>query len=398
MRIAHFLLGRCNPDSANGIDKTVYYLGRTQAELGHDVGVFSITDKSPLEVPGTEVKTFPSRRPPFPLPGGRVGDLLGMRSPLNLSQELIRDLVDWKPSIVHFHGTFVQTPQAIRLARRLSPLCIPYCVSLHGSLAPAALERRGVSRYLLSLVERGYLNSAAFIHAVSSLDVDGAREYGVRNRFVLAPNCIDPTVTPSKIDRALLRTRYPELEGRRVFLYLGRLDLQQKGLDLLVRAWAKVDRRGLPALVLVGPDWRRGRRQLEGVAGDVGSDVIFAGPTSGDEKWSLLAAADVFVHPSRWEAGVPFAVLEAMLASRPILISRSADPDGIIRSRKAGVVVDPHVESIASGIRAMGAMGADELQTMGQRGRALIDQEFRWERTVQILLAAYLEATVTGPS
>ncbi|CAM3384835.1 hypothetical protein [Rhodothermus bifroesti] len=33
MRIAHVLLGRCNPDSANGVDKTVYPLARHQALL-----------------------------------------------------------------------------------------------------------------------------------------------------------------------------------------------------------------------------------------------------------------------------------------------------------------------------------------------------------------------------
>jgi glycosyltransferase involved in cell wall biosynthesis len=392
MRIAHFLLGRCNPDSANGIDKTVYYLSRTQAEFGHDVGVFSITDKPPIPVPGAEVKTFPPRRPPIPLPRGRMGDLLGQRSPLNLPPALVRALFDWKPDVVHFH--FVHIPQAIRLARRLSRLRIPYCVTLNGGLSPAALQRQKLAKYVFSrLFERSYLNGAAFIHAVSSLDIEGADAYGVRNRMVVAPNCIDPATMPPAADRGILQTRFPELRGRRIFLYLGRLDPQQKGLDLLVRAWARTGGRDRTGLVLVGPDWRTGRSQLEGIAGDVGSDVVFTGPASGDEKWSLLAEADVFVHPSRWEAGVPFAVLEAMLASRPILISGSADPDGIIRSRESALVVDPDVVSIASGLRTLATLSSEELHAMGRRARAVVDEEFRWERTADILLAAYREAT-----
>jgi glycosyltransferase involved in cell wall biosynthesis len=395
MRIAHFLLGRCNPESANGIDKAVYYLSRTQGELGHDVGVFSITNKPPIAVPGAEVKTFPPRLPPVPLPPGRLGDLLGQRSPMNLSRTLVRGLIDWQPDIVHFH--FVHIPQAIRLARRLSHLDIPYCVSLHGGLARAALERRRVAKQIFSLlVERRYLNGAAFIHAVSSLDADGAGAYGVRNRMIIAPNCIDPAARPSEVDRGVLQTRFPQLRGRRVFLYLGRLDAQQKGLDLLVRAWADIEPRDGLGLVLVGPNWRGGRTQLEGIARTAGTNVIFAGPVSGRAKWELLAGADVFVHPSRWEAGVPFAVLETMLATRPVLVTGPADPDGVIRSAEAGLVVDPDAESIAAGIRAMANLSSKELRAMGRRARTLVDQAFRWERTAGILLSSYRDSIVNA--
>jgi len=57
MRIAHVLLGRCNPDSANGVDKTVYYLAHHQASLGSQVAVFSLTVKEPIPIPGAEVRT-----------------------------------------------------------------------------------------------------------------------------------------------------------------------------------------------------------------------------------------------------------------------------------------------------------------------------------------------------
>ncbi len=39
----HILLGRRNPDGANGADKTVYYLARHQVALGAEVAVFSLT-------------------------------------------------------------------------------------------------------------------------------------------------------------------------------------------------------------------------------------------------------------------------------------------------------------------------------------------------------------------
>ena len=55
MRVAHLILGRCNPDSANGVDKTVYNLARHQADLGVEGAIFSMTTKELMLVLGPEV-------------------------------------------------------------------------------------------------------------------------------------------------------------------------------------------------------------------------------------------------------------------------------------------------------------------------------------------------------
>lgn len=87
--------------------------------------------------------------------------------------------------IAHLH--FLHVPQAIRLAGSLSRN-IPYCESLHGGLAPVALERRRLAKYVLSkLFERSYLNGAALHHSVSSLDIEGALAYGVGTAWLSRP-------------------------------------------------------------------------------------------------------------------------------------------------------------------------------------------------------------------
>ena len=52
MKILHFIEGRCNPDTANGVDKTIYFLTRELAALGHEVHLISETKKDPIEIPG----------------------------------------------------------------------------------------------------------------------------------------------------------------------------------------------------------------------------------------------------------------------------------------------------------------------------------------------------------
>ena len=45
MITVHVVLGKCNPDNANGVNKTVYFLAKLQKEPGHEVHVYRISRK-----------------------------------------------------------------------------------------------------------------------------------------------------------------------------------------------------------------------------------------------------------------------------------------------------------------------------------------------------------------
>jgi glycosyltransferase involved in cell wall biosynthesis len=391
MRVAHFLLGRSNPESSNGVDKTVHFVSVSQASLGHQVAVFSVTHLPPVVVPGVEVRAYAPRRLPFRLPTGRL-KRVPPRFALKLPRRLVPDLLQWSPDIVHFHS--VHVPEAVWLARRLDRVGLPYCVTPHGALMFEARRRRWIRKMAFAvLFERAYLNRASFLHAVSQAEAHGLMGHGLRSRVVLAPNCIDPAVVPARLDHDLLTRRFPELQGRRVFLYLGRLDPSHKGLDLLLQAWSQVHAGHEMALVLVGPDWRGGRAQLNALALELGisESVLFAPTVSGSEKWSLIAGAHVFVHPSRSE-GASFAVLEAMMMAKPVLVTGAADPGRFVSQYQAGVVVQADVGSIAMGLEGVAQLEQEDLGSMGVNARRLVKREFRWEDTARTLLTAYQEA------
>jgi glycosyltransferase involved in cell wall biosynthesis len=146
----------------------------------------------------------------------------------------------------------------------------------------------------------------------------------------------------------------------------------------------------------VGPNWRGGQDRLEALARTlgIGGSVSFAGPTYGTDKWSLLTAADVFVHPSRWEAGIPFAVLEALLAGRPVLLTRAADPDGLVERYGAGFVSVARPDSIAKGLIEATRLDPAGLQQLSSAARRLVAREFQWEKTSKELLNEYRAVAV----
>ncbi|HZB51926.1 MAG TPA: glycosyltransferase, partial [Mycobacteriales bacterium] len=378
MRIAHFMLGRCNPDSANGIDKSVYYLTAAQAALGHTVSILSLSPKPALPVPGVETRTYD--------PLLRAG----------LPPSLWRDLRAWRPDLVHIHSLYV--PANAMLAAALRHRGIPYAITPHGASDGHVLRRRALlKRPYRGLVELPSLNRAAFVHAIA--DESAIRSYGVTAPVVAAPNGIDASSVPGDLDGGAVRARLGLAPGTRLAVFLGRLDRDHKGLDLLVEALAEVRPTAPPlALVLVGPDREGSRQALEDLAArrGVAGDVVFWGGAYGREKFDLLAAADFFVQPSRWEAGVPLAVLEALCVGRPCLVSRPADPTSCIPRHGAGLVVEPTVAGVAAGLRQLAAASDETLAEQGRRAGLLARTEFTWPKAARTLTEAYARYTVRG--
>jgi glycosyltransferase involved in cell wall biosynthesis len=180
-------------------------------------------------------------------------------------------------------------------------------------------------------------------------------------------------------------------------MFLGRLDPVFKGLDLLFDAFFKV-REALQqvAFVLVGPDWRGSQSQLQKQVMKLGLErqVFFAGPKYGKEKFDMLAACDVFVHPSRSEASpLPFAALEALAMQKPCLLTKSAGLGDFFQKYHIGLRVDPSVDGIAEGLRHFAEITSEELKEVGAQSRQAVLQEFRWERTAQLLCQAYQHHT-----
>ena len=378
------------------MDKTVYFLSRTQAELGHAVRLFSITSKPAIPVPGAQVSTYPAIEPWRLLFTRRLRNLLAWRSPFNLPASLVRDLLSWRPDVLHLQGVHIS--QNIVLGHRASRAGIPYCVTVHGMLAGPARRRRRWLKRAAAVVEGPFLDRAAFVHAVSADEVRDLQAYGVRAPVVIASNAVDlaalagarsaspPGAPPSS-----------SAEDRLEFLFLGRLDPDQKGLDLLLQGLALA---GLSdsGLTLVGPSWRESRISLEALARrlGIGSQVAFTGPVYGEAKIDRLAQASVYVQTSRWE-GLSFSLLEAAALAKPALLTRASDPQGSFARARAALVVEPDAEAIGRALQQFARMTPSERLEMGSRARALVEREFSWSATATTVIDAYRTHALRPP-
>jgi glycosyltransferase involved in cell wall biosynthesis len=394
LRIAHVSNEAFGLDTANGVQQAVYCLAHAQAERGEAVAVFSRDDHAVNVLEDDGESTPQTLR--TAVPSSRIS-LRQRALSRHFEQTLADDVLAWQPDIVHFHS--VHIPQNVALAAHLGSAGIAYCVTVHGALFRAALRRGWLKKTLFNLLfERRYLNEARFIHALNPHETEVIRRFGVNRPIVVVPNGLPPDagVLASRPDA--LYAEHPGLRGQRVFMFVGRLDLWQKGLDLLVDAFASAE---LPeaSLVLVGPDWRGSRRALAKRAERLGisSHVVFIEPAFGPERANLFAAADVFVHPSRWE-GLSLSVLAASAAGKACMITREADPLGELERAQAAVVVEASVSSIAKGLRQAADLSRQELDIMGTRARRVAESHFTWPSIAATLVEAYRRALASQES
>jgi glycosyltransferase involved in cell wall biosynthesis len=114
--------------------------------------------------------------------------------------------------------------------------------------------------------------------------------------------------------------------------------------------------------------------------------VMFLGQR--DDVPELMAAADVFALPSRFE-GLPLAVLEAMAAGLPVVATRVCGTTEAVRHRLTGLLVDPSQPTALATALVEVLTKPEWAEQLGERGRVRAGRCFSAERMARQTLALY---------
>jgi glycosyltransferase involved in cell wall biosynthesis len=249
----------------------------------------------------------------------------------------------------------------------------PVGVVVHHLAGPGATERwpRGGGRGIAAL-ERRLLRRARWLSATSRATAGQLAG--------LLPSTARVVQITSGVPDALFDL---PRDDRGYVLYVGRIDARQKGLDVLIDAFASVVRE-VPAARLRlagrGPDLDALRARADRLG--VGGAVEFVGHVSDAERGRLMAGAALQVLPSRFE-GFGIAAAEALAAGVPLVVSSTPALAEMVAPADSGddagrVVPIGDAAALADAILYL-LRRADARHRLSRNGRRIAER-FRWRQ------------------
>lgn len=352
--------------------------------LGHEVHIFT-TDQD-----GAGCLNVPTDRPVV-----RDGVYIHyfatqIRRGWNVSLPLARALRDRvrEFDVVHVHSLYLfHGMVAGHYCRKWG---VPYIIRPHGTLDPYIHKRHRLRKRVVELLfERRNFRGASAVHYTTEDEHRLAQPFVFGAPGFVVPLGFDLTAYHQRPGIGSLSAAFPELRGKKVVLFLGRINFK-KGLDILVHAMSTVLKTNADAhLVIAGPD-------SDGLASTVKewicekrieSNVTFTGMLEGQTKLAALFESSVFVLPS-YSENFGIAVVEAMACGLPVIVSDKVNICHEIAEARAGVVVPCEAEKCAEAI--VFVLNNDEsAREFGRRGRELANSRYSLENVGKALVGAY---------
>jgi glycosyltransferase involved in cell wall biosynthesis len=351
------VLGMCQSVAAAGVDAEIYATRDGSADYAR-VPFFEKTIINDVQA------TF------FPVQGTKRR----FRFSYQFAQRLNRDARRF--DLLHIHSLYnFLTLSSARIAARLG---IPYIIQPHGSLDPYHYrQRRWLKAPYEAFFDRPVFARASAVLFTSEEEMRLANQTGWRFRGVVAPLGVELSAYESESCESETNL-WPQCRSKRTLLFLGRV-AEKKGLDILIPAFANLLRsRSDLHLLIAGPENDTYGNKVRSwvCAYNLSDSVTFAGMLTGEAKRSAFASATVFVLPSRSE-NFGFAVVEAMAAGLPVVLSEHVNIGRQIADSDAGLIVPLKTGQLEA---AIGSLLDNPLlsESIGRNAKALAQSEFSW--------------------
>jgi len=264
----------------------------------------------------------------------------------NFAQWIARHVSDY--DLVHIHALFSFTSTAAAFAARRAG--VPYIIRPLGSLMRYGFARRRplLKRFSIRLIEGRLLRYADAVHVTSSAELEQSKELGLSMRFVQIPLAVE-RASPG-IESQFLE-RYPELRGKRIVLFIGRLD-PVKNIEALLLAMSLCAKKVPEAVLVIGGAGPGAYQEsLFALAARLGvaDRVTWTGHMDQATKAAALRSAAIFALVSLSE-NFGIAAAEALAAGVPCVLSAGVAIARDVAQAGAGVEVRPEGSAIAAAL------------------------------------------------
>lgn len=295
----------------NGVVTSVRNLMDELKKKGHDVRVLSIANKMKSYKNGdvTLIRSMP------------IKVYNGTRMPTSYRHKLIKELVEWKPDVIHSQCEFF----SFRFARYISkktgaPIVHTYHTMYEDYVGYVFLIKR-FGRWVARKITKNFLESVDAVIVPTEKVKNRHIENGVRCEFNVVPSGINLEKHKERMspeERKEMRKRFGITEDKIVLVNLGRI-APEKNVNELIDFFSKASVKNKNLVFLIVGDGPA-MEQLQKQAHELGlSDcVVFTGMVAPTEVHKYYQLGDIFVSASTSETqGLTY--IEAAANSLPLL-------------------------------------------------------------------------------
>lgn len=241
----------------------------------------------------------------------------------------LREVIEWKPDVIHTQCELSTFEAAVRVARILKvPIVHTYHTCYEDYMHYVRLNRKVVKRFILQYTKKVGRSASTLIVPTRKV-ADILREYHLNNEIRVIPSGIELEryLPEAKSARERIRKEFGYSEDECVLVYIGRLG-QEKNLEEIFSYLSREDMKEARLLV-VGDGPYRKHLEKEQARLQLGDRVQYAGMVSPDRISEYYHAGDVFVNASTSETqGLTY--MEAMASGLPLLCRRDLALSGVI--------------------------------------------------------------------
>ncbi len=353
----------------SGVAIHVKELAESLIELGLDVEVLAPGDDSD-DYP--DYVTVVGRTVPVPFNGSIARVLFGPRS----ASKVRRWIREGDFDVLHVHSPVTPSLGMMACWSALGPIVATFHAAIDGRSRAMASAAWMLQATLEKVRARIAVSEEARRTVVEHLGGDA----------VLVPNGVD-------VERFASASPRPEWSGPGTMAFLGRVDEQRKGLDLLLQAF--------PTIVAARPDAQlfvAGPGETDAVdelPAELASRIHLLGRISEADKTALLSSVDLYVAPHIGGESFGIVLLEAMSAGSPVLASDLLAFRDVLDNGRCGVQFRAgSADALASAASAL--LGDAERRASLVSVGAERAREYDWSRVARQVIAVYDTVATAG--
>ena len=290
--------------------------------------------------------------------------------------------------LVHVHAIFSYPSTIAMTIAELKE--IPYILRPGGHLCQWALQQsKARKKFYLEAIGLRNINKSSGIHFTTDQEQIEANKLNIlAPSFVLPHGIFCPS--PVEMARSRLRQMLSIHEDEVVILFMSRLH-PKKGLDYLIPALAQIREKTF-TFVIAGsgtPTYESYIKELLSKH-KMRNKTHLLGFVEGEIKNLLLYGSDLFVLTS-YSENFGVAVLEALSAGLPTLITSGVALEELVLKYDLGYVADQNVESIKLTLCDF-FKNTSLAKQKGTKGKQIVTAKYSWDNLAQKLIDIYDKA------